>query len=258
MNGSDLRVLREYMGCKYDSNAETTPSPIHYLDLSSAYLKSSEDICCIYGDFSFRIDSDGELPCNVFYKLKSDTPVSLCLGTKNSMHIEIIGASAFDGANLDYVTAEGVNTITENAFTNSTLKGIDLSNLTAIYYGAFMNCLYLRSLELPEGVTYIEDNIIENTPAMEYLYMPYSITFAGPQSIATDNLKTLKLMTKSGVNLPAASDITLTKGGSKITGKHIDCDLYLCNERQGEVTEGNTWNGNTWKSITFVDGTTLK
>ena len=261
MNGSDLRVLREYLGCKYNIAEESTPCKLRYMDLSGVEFQPSSEPYCIYDGYNEEIEnfikSEGQIPDLAFYKLKSETPVYLFLGTKYFTKFTMILDCAFEQADLDYVEAEGIEGIFNLAFHGSTLRGIDLYNLQLIENQVFEDCLNLRSLELPEGVVNMYSNIVRNTPAMEYLYLPYSVTWAQPQSISTDNLKTLKIMTKPGDILPA-SDITLTKGGSDITGQHIDCDLYLCNERKDEVTEGNTWAGNTWKSITFVDGTTLK
>ena len=255
MNGSDLRVLREFMGCKYDVYAETTPSPIHYLDMGGVNIVSGDDAYAI--DFRggrFLVLENDIIPGYMFYGLKSGSPMHIVLprGTRE------IQVKAFSESEIDFIDMpETLEDIYSLAFGNSRIQEIKIpGRVTKIVYDAFNGCTNLKRVEISEGITSIDISTIVHDLKLEYLYLPYSLTSVYIQKIATDNLKTLKIMTTPGVL--AAGKITLTKGGSNITGEYIECDLYLCNERQGEVTNGNTWAGTTWKSITFVDGTTLK
>ena len=256
MNGSDLKVLREYMGCKYDLEAETTPSPIHYLDMSGVNIVAGDDIYA--KDFMMGqlvVPENDIIPCYIFDKLKSDSPMHIVLprGTRTIQY------GAFYGSEIDFIDLpETLEKIYVYAFAYSRIEEIKITGrYTNIAQDAFYGCTNLKRVEISEGITSIDISTIVQDLKLEYLYLPYSLSSVHIKKIATDNLNTLKIMTKPGDVLPV-SKITLTKGGGDITGQHIDCDLYLCNERQGEVTNGNTWAGNTWKSITFVDGTTLK
>ena len=251
MNGSDLKVLREYMGCSYKIGYVGFSSPIHYLDMRGVRMVMGGES---YGSsIHTTMTEDDVIPSHAFHNLTSDVPVEIFLPAG----VTKIEADAFGYSSVGRVVLpENIVSIESGVFAFSGVSEIKLpKTLKNIGNHAFRNCKNLKRLEIPEGITSFGHAMCVNS-CMEYLYLPYSLSSSSPRKIATDNLKTFKIMTKPGVL--AASSITLTKGGGNITGQHIDCDLYLCNERQGEVTEGNTWAGNTWKSITFVDGTTLK
>ena len=254
MNGSDFRVLREYMGCKYNIYEENTPSPIHYLDMRGVRMVKGEESYA-YSHTDLMMTEDDVSPPHAFYNLKSDVPVEILLPAG----VTKIGERAFNRSYLGRVVApENLVSIEKQAFFDLTVSEIILPK-TLRYLGinAISNCNNLKRLEIPEGTLSMVNAIARNT-CMEYLYLPYSINeITSGLEIEISNMKTLKLMIKPEF-ADTQKNLCFLRNNNLIPGKFIDCDLYLCNERKGEVTDGNTWADKTWKSITFVDGATLK
>ena len=241
MNKSDFDVLHNYLANSND---------IHYIDMRK--VKSVYAL----GDYNSDV-----LPGDAFYMISPDVPLRIELPEG----LRAINSGSFAGANIDYIELpDKVEYLSHSVFYESQVKEIVLpGSLRFIEPYCFYNCTNLRRLHIPEGVTHIGVSFAESSRNLEYLYMPYSITdaiFGSVSSfinhrISADNLKTLKIMTKPDV-LPL-ENIWLFVNEEIFTGS-LDCDLYLCDERKNEVTGGNIWNGITWRSITFVDGSTLK
>ena len=257
MNGNDVKVLREFMGCKYDTSEPNSICPIHYLDLGGVNIVNGGDAYATDGyDLLFHIPENDVIPGYAFYNLKSESETRVVLPPG----LRKIGKNAFFNAGVDFVDLpETLEEIGNYSFKLSRIQEITIpGSVSKVCEGALENCENLRRLEIPEGVQELGFQSVTGLLNLEYLYLPYSLTKMYSQYICIDKLKTLKIMTKPEVLKDKFVDLTIGVSDNKLTGEHIDCDLYLCNERQGEVTEGNTWAGNTWKSITFVDGTTLK
>ena len=234
MNGSDLKVLRSVMGLPDNIDDEPLPSPIHYLDMSGVKIVRGGEPYFYVGGDTFTITEDDIIPIYAFYKLTSEVPVSIVL-------------------------PDGITKIDQNAFTLSSIGEITLpKSLRTIESFVFAQCRNLKRLVFPEGFEGAERSCMGSTTSLEYLYLPYSMSKINHVTIDVTSMKTLKFMMKPEF---VPDDLVLFgffRDTTPVIGEFIDCDLYLSNEHKAEVGAGNTWKNNTWRSITFVDGSTLK
>lgn len=92
--------------------------------------------------------------------------------------------------NIDYVIPSThnnvpVTAIGESAFANATMTSIVISDsVTHIGANAFDYCLYLRSVDLPEGLTTIENGTFHNCQELSSVSIPSSVTVIGDWAFA--------------------------------------------------------------------------
>ena len=252
MNGTDFKVLREYMGLGFiDDEYYRTESPVKELDLSNVNVVAGgvPYYNMPYGEVS--LDNDNVLGSGMFQSLNKEyAPVRKIILPDG---LETIDDSAFEFANVvEVVLNQGLININAYAFAKSALKSINIpSSVRTIMYQAFAGCNGIQRIELPEGVESINKDVFSNMPNLEYVSIPSTVNFFPSDFEGCTALKTLKFL------VPPFKDLFPFGCSPEIAAQ---CDLYLNQAWQGDSRldlSTKTFNGSIFKSITLVnaDGT---
>ena len=154
INGTDLRMIREMVGCDYEGNI--TEGKLSVLDLSETKI-------VVGGDYYYNSSKGGIYTSN-----------------------DEIGDFAFwNCSGLTSLTLpSGVTQIGEDAFLGCRgLTSLSLpSSITELGGGAFKDCSGLTSLTLPVGITKIGDGTFWNCSGLTSLTLPANLIEIGRNS----------------------------------------------------------------------------
>ena len=154
INGTDLRMIREMVGCDYEGNI--TEGKLSVLDLSETKI-------VVGGDYYYNSSKGGIYTSN-----------------------DEIGDFAFwNCSGLTSLTLpSGVTQIGEDAFLGCRgLTSLSLpSSITELGDGAFKDCSGLTSLTLPVGITKIGDGTFWNCSGLTSLTLPANLIEIGRNS----------------------------------------------------------------------------
>ena len=97
---------------------------------------------------------------------------------KIQSEVKEIGASAFEGSNINYVQLpDGLTTIADRAFYNcESLKEINLNKVQKIGYESFYHCADIKELVIPDNVTRIGDGAFKYCSALSDLTLGQGTT----------------------------------------------------------------------------------
>ncbi len=127
---------------------------------------------------------------NVIYSYKGKMPENTIL-TINDAITAIAECALKDQINLKGITFYGnITNIGKDAFSNTGLESIELSDLSTIEYGIFSNCQNLKKITIPKTVKSIESYAFENCESLNNIIMNDGIDYIG--SYAFTNCNSLK------------------------------------------------------------------
>ena len=253
MNGTDFKVLREFMGSTLEANSSPEESIIKELDLSGVnVVKGGEPyIIDIYGEQKY-ITEDNCLGPFVFYYINSEhSPIRKIILPKT---LKTIGIQALYACNVDEIILnEGLEYLNDQSLSSTHITSIHIpSTVRTIGQLVFGRCDNLTRIEVPEGVEMIHYGAIRRQNNLEYVSIPSTVT-----RLLTYNfndcpkLTTLQLLVKT----TATVDLSLLpeKDAARI-------DLRLNKEWKDNADFDlgtRTFMSKVFKSITLVnlDGT---
>lgn len=150
---------------------------------------------CAFDETEWLHQQNNGLICagNVIYSYKGEMPENTTLTINDA--ITAIAECAFkDQINLKGLTFGGkITRIGKEAFSNTGLESIELTDLTKIEYGTFSNCKSLKNIKIPETVKSIESHAFEGCESLDNVIMYDGIKFIG--SDAFTNCCSLKSIT---------------------------------------------------------------
>ena len=110
--------------------------------------------------------------------------------------VQEIGAYAFTWSeNLENVTIRnGVTSIGQSAFYNSTIKRVDLPDtITHIGDYAFSNCRELEGVVLPDGLTHIGNSVFDSCSGIKEITIPDSVVSIGERAFRATSITHLTI-----------------------------------------------------------------
>lgn len=138
---------------------------------------------------------------------------SLELGEHTFDALESLGTGAFmnmTGITGTVVLPERITEITEGAFLNTGITGVDWSHITVIGKSAFSKCVGLTELHLPDSVTSIGESAFKGSGLTGELQLPNSVT-----SIGNEAFRNVKI--EGNLVLPSALTFLGTRAFNETT-----------------------------------------
>ena len=194
-----------------------------------------------------------------------------CLGVKKitlPSTLKTIGKEAFWGNELkdmpDFVLPSSVTSIGENAFANTGIKNLNLSNLslTELSSGIVKDCANLESIVLPESIIKICSEAFKNCTSIKSINLPLKVETIGESVFMNcDNLEHINIpesVTKMLYHRDLHNEAGVFTGASKLKtagrGEAYNIDLQW---GEGDILPGNAFAyADCVEEVTIPDGVT--
>ena len=233
------------------SNENLQEATIHYNHKKGGEISSSvgEDDFVVNGScgdnmtWSFdrytgtlSINGSGEM-----YDITEDNPMwkdyrSYIKKIEISEGVTSIGAEAFWGTSIAYFDMKlpsSIESLGEKAFWSSFITGIDMpKTMKSIGAEAFVHCMNLESVRIPDGITRIEDSVFLACMRLQNVEIPASVTSIADNAFFT--YYQLKNVSYGGT-FEEWSDITIGEKNEYLTNATIRCS----NATMGTINKQN-------------------
>lgn len=156
INTNDIQYLREMAGCYYDTYGSKYNASLHHLDLRDASYSADGPMIDVYSPNGYKYYMYIQAQGNAV----RTTHLFFCLDGLQTVILpdneEEIGETMFGLCN--------------------NLKNIEMSRVQTIRFDAFEGCSSLETLQLPYGITCIEDAVFANCFNLKDIEIPGSVT----------------------------------------------------------------------------------
>ncbi len=166
-------------------------------DTDTGLFAGEPDVIKQTGEFEFAVNSDGESYYLIKYTGK-DRYISIPK-THKGYPVTEIGKEAFkDNTIIETLITNNVKKIEDDAFNGATnLKEVNLTKAESIGTTAFYNCSNLKSIIIPNSVTYIGSSAFYNCSNLKSVIIPNSVTYIGNSAFANCSKLTIYAETSS-------------------------------------------------------------
>lgn len=156
INTNDIQYIREMAGCYYDTNGSKYNAYLHHLDLRDASYSGDGPMIEVYGPNGYKYYMYIQAQENAV----RTTHLFFCLDGLQTVILpnneEEIGETMFGLCN--------------------NLKNIEMSRVQTIRFDAFEGCSSLEALQLPYGITSLEDAVFADCSSLKEINIPSSVT----------------------------------------------------------------------------------